>query len=719
MINKKEFKIDFNNRPLTAEFSDLTEQANGSVIVTYGETVILATAVMSEHQRENIGYFPLTVDYEEKFYAAGKILGGRFMRREGRPSEEATLNSRMIDRTLRPLFDKRIRNEIQVVATALSVDETNDPDVLAILAASLALSTSDIPWSGPVGAVRIGRIENKFVINPTYEEKEKSDLDMVVCGKDGKINMIEGDAEQVPEKIILESFETALPEIKKLIDFQNEIIKEIGKEKTWPEVKENPDGLESAFKKHTEKKLEKALEEAVAEQEKRKEHYFALGDIKKEWMETVEEEFGSENTTQGSDFFEEQIDKIIHKNVIEHGKRPDGRKLDEVRKISTKTGVLPRTHGSGLFYRGLTHILSIATLGAPSDYLIIDGMEVNEKRSFLHHYNFPPFSVGETGRMGGPGRRDIGHGALAGKALSKVIPDKDVFPYTIRLVSETMSSNGSSSMGSVCASTLALMDAGVPIKAPVSGIAMGIMIDDDGEKYKVLTDIQGPEDHHGDADFKIAGTKNGVTAIQMDVKVSGIKIEALGDIIEQGGKARMHILEEMLKTLAETRKELSPHAPQIITIAINPAKKGTVIGPGGRTINKIIDETGTQIDLDESGNVFITGKDKEGVERAKEIIQDLTYEPQVGEMFDGVIIKIMDFGAFVEIKPGTEGLVHISEIAPFRVEKVSDILKEGDTIPVKIKGIDEAGKISLSIKQADPNYAKNNGGTKQQRKPAR
>lgn len=710
-MQTKEFKLEFGGRQLTAEFSDLAEQANGSVTLKYGETIVLATAVMSEHKRENIGYFPLTVDYEEKFYAVGKILGGRFIRREGRPSEEATLNSRMIDRTLRPLFDSRIRNEIHVVTTVLSIDETNDPDVLAVLAASLALATSDIPWNGPVGALRIGRVDGKLVFNPTYEEKEKSDIDIVVCGKDGKINMLEGGADQVPEKDILEGLEASIPEIKKLTDFQNSIVKELGKEKAWPEIKENPDGLESAFKKTTEEKLEKALEETAD----KKIQYFMIGEVKKGWMIEAEEKFGDENINLASDFFEEQINKIIHKNVIEKEKRPDGRKLDEVRKISTKAGVLPRAHGSGLFYRGLTHVLSIATLGSPADFQIVEGMEVRERRSFMHHYNFPPFSVGETGRMSGPGRRDLGHGALAGKALSKIIPEKEKFPYTIRLVSETMSSNGSSSMGSVCASTLALMDAGVPIKAPVSGVAMGIMID--GEKYKVLTDIQGPEDHHGDADFKIAGTEKGITAIQMDVKVDGMETKILGDIMEQGRKGRAYILQEMIKTLSEPRKELSPHAPFIITFAINPEKKGTVIGPGGRMINKIIDETDTQIDLEEDGTVFITGKDKTSVEKAKGIVEDLTYEPKLGEMFKGRVVKIMDFGAFVEIKPGTEGLVHISEIAPFRVEKVNDIIKEGDIVPVKIKGIDDSGKISLSIKQADPTYAKNNGARKQPGQP--
>lgn len=702
MIEKKEYKIDFAGRPLVAEFSNLTEQANGSVVVKYGETIVIATAVMAKHQREGLGYFPLAVDYEEKFYAAGKILGGRFMRREGRPSEAAVLNSRMIDRTLRPLFDKRIRNDIQIIVMALSVDEANDPGIPAILAASLALATSDIPWNGPIGALRIGRIKEQFVFNPTYQQKEESDIDLVICGKNNKINMIEGDAKQIPEEIILQAFETALPEIKKLVEFQDKIVKEIGKEKEWPAIKENPDGLESLFEKHAKKTLEEALDEP----KKKEDHYFILGGLKKEWLKIAEEKFGGEHLSQADDFFEEQIDQIIHKNVIKRKKRPDGRKLNEVRKISTQVGILPRTHGSGLFYRGLTHIFSLATLGAPRDFLIIEGMEVREKRSFMHHYNFPPFSVGETGRLGSPGRREIGHGALAEKALAQVMPDKDEFPYTIRLVSETMSANGSSSMGAVCASTLALMDAGIPIKAPVSGIAMGLMMDGEN-KYKVLTDIQGPEDHHGDADFKAAGTEKGITAIQMDVKVNGLTTKILGDILTESKKARIEILENMLKTLPESRKEISKHAPHIITININPEKKGGVIGPGGRTIRKIIADTETEIDIEEDGKIFITGKDTESTQKAKTIIEELTYEPQVGEVFQGKVTRILDFGAFVEIKPQIEGLVHISELAPFRVEKVTDILKTGDAVPVKLVKIDEKGRLDLSIKQADPNYAKN------------
>lgn len=704
MLNSKKFQLDFHNRPLTAEFSDLAEQANGSVIITYGQTSVMATAVMSSYTKEGLDHFPLMVDYEEKFYAAGRILGSRFMRREGKPSEEAILNGRMIDRTLRPLFDRRMRNEIQIIATALSVDEDNDPDVLAILAGSLALSTSDIPWDGPVGAVRMARVNGKFIINPTYKEKIEADLDLVICGKNGKINMIEGEAKELPEKIILEAAEVAIAEIEKLVDFQKKIIKEIGKTKNWPEIKETPDGMESLFEKNMKEKLEAAL----SQPKPKKEHYSILADLNKEWLDEAIEKFGAEYAGQADDIFEKAINFIIHKNVLEKELRPDGRKLDEIRPLETTIGVLPRAHGTGLFYRGMTHILSTVTLGSPADFLIIEGMEIREKRNFIHHYNFPPFSSGEIGKIGNPGRREIGHGALAERALAKVMPSKEQFPYTIRIVSETMSSNGSSSMGSVCASTLALMDAGVPIKAPVSGIAMGIMMSaqDEGDNYKVLTDIQGPEDHHGDTDFKAAGTEQGITAIQMDVKVEGLTIKMLDDILKQSKKARLQILKKILDTISEPKKQLSPYAPQIIVMQIKPERKGELIGPGGRTINKIIDASGVQIDIDENGKIFITGKNEESLKKAKGMIEEITYEPQPGEIHKGVVTRIFEFGAMVEIKPRHEGLVHISELAPFRVEKVTDIVKVGDVVPVKVINIDEMGRINLSLKQADPNYAK-------------
>jgi len=702
-MKTKTFKVDFNNRPLVAEFSDLTEQTNGAVILKYGDTVVMATVVMSDNQKEGLDYFPLTVDYEERFYAVGKILGGRFTRREGRPSKEAVLNGRMIDRTLRPLFDRKIRNEIQVVATVLSVDEDNDPDVLAMLASSLALAASDVPWEGPIGALRIGRVNEKLVINPTQEEKEGSDMDLVVCGKDGKINMIEGGANQVPEEVILQAFETALPEIEKLIKFQNDIIKETGKEKKWPEIKERPCETEALFNKTMREKLRDALGEPKNKQD----HYLILGDLEKEWEEIATKELGEDCAGHASEYFEEMIDKIMHENIIEREQRPDGRKIDEIRPLFTKAGILPRVHGSGLFYRGLTHIMSVATLGSPADFLVLEGIKSKERKTFMHHYNFPPFSVGETGRLGNPGRREIGHGALAEKALTPVIPSTGEFPYTIRLVSETMSSNGSSSMGSVCASTLALMDAGVPIKAPVSGIAMGLMLSEDDEnKYKILTDIQGPEDHHGDTDFKAAGTENGITAIQMDIKIGGLTIKILEDLLKQSKKARMEILENIKKTLPGPRNELSPYAPQIITFNINPEKKGMVIGPGGRTINKIIETTGAEINIEEDGKVFITAMDATSAQKAKETIEEITYEPKVGEVFKGRVVKVMDFGAFVEIKPKIEGLVHISELAPFRVDKVTDIVKEGDSVNVKLINIDDQGRLKLSIKQVLPNGSK-------------
>ncbi len=700
-MKKKQYSFEFNGDTITAEFSDLAEQANGSVIMKYGDTIVMANTVMSNSTRDNLDYFPLTVDYEEKFYAAGKILGGRFVRREGRPSEEAILNGRMIDRTLRPLFDHRMRNETQVVATVLSIDEKNDPDVLAIVASSLALAASDIPWNGPIGAVRVGYVEGNFVINPTTEQKQKSEMEIIVCGKDGKINMIEGKVKQVPEEIVVKGLEAAVPAIEKLVEWQEKIIKDIGKEKYKPEFQEAPEAMIEMFQKHTKERVRDAIFEIPEKNDRNS----ILGNLKGEWMETCIKEFPETPTSVSSDVFENSLNEIIHDGILNGNKRSDGRKNDELRPLFADVKILPRAHGSGVFYRGQTHILSVATLGSPGDVLIIEGMEVREKKKFIHHYNFPPFSTGETGRMGSPGRREIGHGALAEKALMAIIPEPEEFPYAIRLVSETMSSNGSSSMGSVCASCMALMDAGVPIKAPVAGIAMGIMIEDDN-KYKVLTDIQGPEDHHGDTDFKAAGTEKGVTAIQMDVKVNGLTIKMLADLLAQARKARMEILQTMLKVLDKPRAEMSPYAPKIITIEINPEKIRDVVGPGGKTINKIIELTGANIDIEQTGQIFITGKTQEEAEKAKEMISDITYEPKPGERFNGTITRIFDFGVMAEIKPGLEGLIHISEMAGFRVNKVTDFVNPGDTVPVVIKEIDEMGRINLSIKQADPNFIK-------------
>ncbi|MFH0803925.1 MAG: polyribonucleotide nucleotidyltransferase [Candidatus Tagabacteria bacterium] len=696
-METKKYTTEFAGKTLTAEFSNLAEQTNGSVLVRYGETVVLATAVISPNERLGIDYLPLTVDYEERFYAAGEILGSRFIRREGRPSDEAVLLGRLIDRTIRPLFNQKTRNEVQVAVLALAVDGENDPDIPAIIAASLALGTSDIPWNGPIGATRV--IYPNFSVNPKYAEREKSILDIIACGKDGEINMIEAGANEAPENIVAEALEKAAGEIEKIQKFQEKIVAEIGKPKIIPVIKEEIKGIEEAFDKHFRKRLEDAI--FIKEKLGRSS---AIGDLKTEWIESMTSEFGSDAANFAEEIYEEATNEIIHINAIKNEKRADGRKIDEIRPIFAAINVLPRVHGSGLFYRGSTHVLSVVTLGAPGDFQIIEGMEIKAKKKFMHHYNFPPFSSGETGRMGSPGRREIGHGALAEKALAAVIPTSDEFPYTIRVVSECLSSNGSTSMGSVCASTLALMTAGVPIKNPVAGISIGIMLK--GKEYKLLTDIQGPEDHHGDMDFKVAGTENGVTAIQMDVKVDGISPEILKEALERAKKARMQILDIMKKTIAEPVKELPPQAPRVIKITINPDKIRDVVGPGGKVINKIISDTSAEIDIEQDGTIFITGKNIESANKALEIVKEITHEYQVGEVFEKAMVsRIFEFGAMVEIAPKVEGLVHISELAPFRVNRVTDVVNVGDIIPVKIIEIDEMGRINLSLKAIDPNYA--------------
>ena len=705
MKNTKTFTTEFAGRTLTAEFSNLAEQTNGSVLVRYGDTVVLATAVMSQNERLGLDYFPLTVDYEEKFYAAGEILGSRFMRREGRPSDEAILMCRLIDRAIRPLFNFKIRNEVQVTVLALAIDNENDPDIPAIIAASLALGTSDIPWRGPIGATRVSYPD--FVINPSYSQREKSDLDMVACGKDGQINMIEAGTNEESEEVISKAFDYAIKEIDKIQKFQEKIIAEIGKPKRTPVIKEEPEGMREAFEKHFRKRLENAIyaPPAIDNLNEKASRGLAIGNLKDDWTESMANQFGADTTGLADEIYEEAINDIVHSNAIKHGKRPDGRKPEEIRPIFTDVNILPRVHGSGLFYRGSTHILSVVTLGAPGDVQLIEGMEIKTKKRFMHHYNFPPFSSGETGRMGAPGRREIGHGALAEKGLSAVIPDADEFPYTIRVVSECLSSNGSTSMGSICASSLALMAAGVPIKNPVAGISIGMMLRD--KDYKLLTDIQGHEDHHGDMDFKVAGTKKGITAIQMDVKVEGVSSEILKEALERAKEARMQILDVMLKTIAEPAKELPPQAPRIIRITINPDKIRDVVGPGGKVINKIIQDTGAEIDIEQDGTIFITGKNMESANKALEIIKEITHEYQVGEVFEkGIVSRIFEFGAMVEIAPRVEGLVHISELAPFRVNRVTDVVDIGDAVPVKIISIDEMGRINLSLKAVDPNYAR-------------
>jgi len=706
-MQTKTYETEYCGKKLKVEISDLADQANGSVLVRYGETVVFATAVISKNKREGIDFFPLTVDYEEKFYAAGKIMGSRFIKREGRPSEEAILTARIIDRTIRPLFDRRLRNEIQVVVLALSVDGKNDSDIPAIIAASLALGISDIPWGGPVGAARVGQVEGKFVFNPTYEEREKSTMDIAVCGKDGKVNMIEAGAKEIAEEIAVKGVEGALEEIAKMEEFQKKIIKEIGKEKIKIELKDKPKEAVALFEKNILPKLEAVLySSAQGGQERKKPD---VDPLKKEWEELLKAGANEEFSAFADEIFEDGVDELVHNKVIDtpkgQEKRPDGRRTDEVRSLHASVGLLPALHGSAVFYRGNTHILSTITLGGPQDAQLIEGMEVQTTKHFMHHYNFPPFSVGETGRMGSPGRREIGHGALVEKALLPVLPPKSDFPYTIRVVSEAMASNGSTSQGSICASTIALMDAGVPIKNPVAGISMGLMMRNDKE-YRVLTDIQGFEDHFGDMDFKCAGTKDGITAIQLDIKVGGIPLAALKEAFEQSKNARNEILAVMLKAISEPRKDLSPTAPRIIKMMINPDKIREVIGPGGKMINSIIDKTGAEIDIEQDGSVYITGKNLKEADEAKKIIEGLTHEYVVDELVSGPVTRLFDFGAMVEIGPMQEGLVHISELAPFRVNKVTDVVNLGDTVKAKIISIDEKGRVNLSIKQLDPNYGR-------------
>lgn len=691
-MEEKTYSCQLGGKTLTATFSSLAEQANGKVMMRYGDTTILVTACLSKSQRPGIDFMPLSVDYEEKYYAAGRILGSRFMRRESRPSEEAILSGRLIDRTIRPRFNRRMRNDVQVVATILSNDD-NDPDVIAITGASIALSTSNIPWSGPIAAVRVARVEGTIVINPTHTEREKADFDIVVSGTEDKINMLEAGANEVPEHEALEAIKKGHEEIKKIIHFQKELIQEQGVTKSEISLAEESYEIP--------KDILQKIEHALYQKHKQTQHE-GLSAVKEEWMVWAKEKHGEEFSAQKAEHaLEEATNDIVHKRILGKGERPDGRKPDELRGLFANPGVIPRVHGSGLFVRGQTQALTSLTLGGPGDSQIIEGMEVSEKRHFMHHYNFPPFSTGEIKPMRGPGRREIGHGALAERALSPMLPKKEDFPYTIRLVSEILSSNGSSSMAATTASTIALMDGGVPMKKPVSGIAMGLMMDEKGENYTVLTDIQGPEDHHGDMDFKVAGTKDGVTAIQMDVKIEGVTLKILEDSFAQAKKARLEILSVVEKAIPAPRADLSPFAPRIITVKINPEKIGALIGPGGKNINAIIDQTGAQIDIEDDGSVFITSVDKEAGEKAVALVKASTREILAGEIFQGKVTRIFPFGAMVEIAPKQEGLVHISEISDQRVDSVVDAVRPGHTVTVKVKDIDAQGRINLTMRGVD------------------
>jgi polyribonucleotide nucleotidyltransferase len=695
----KRFEETFAGKPLIVEFGRLANLASGSCYVQYGNTAVLVTAVMSSFAKTGIDYMPLSVDYEERYYAAGKIKGSKWIKREGRPSEEAILSGRLIDRSLRPRFDHRIRNDIQVVATVLSFDGQNDPDMPALFGASLALMTSDIPFNGPVAGVRVGRIDNKLVFNPTYLERIKSDFDIVVAGTSHRINMIEAGALIVPEKDITEAIVAGFKEVQKLTSFEQKIVEEMKPVKRQLELSETDQELKKVVKEFLSTRLEKALYTKI-----KHEYVEGVAKARHELTAHIKEAYKDSESLdlkvrEAGHLFEEEINDIVHHNILESDKRPDFRKLDEVRELSVDVALLPHTHGSGLFQRGTTQVLSILTLASPGMEQWIETMEIDlTKKRFMHHYSFPPFSVGEVGRMGGTGRRDIGHGALAERALYPVIPSKEDFPYTIRMVSETLASNGSSSMGSVCGSSLALMDGGVPITSAVAGIAMGVMFDAKGEKYKILTDIQGPEDHHGDMDFKVAGTKDGVTAMQMDVKVEGITEEVLERGLAQARKARLEIIAKMDTKLSQPRPDLSPLAPRVKTIKINPDKIGAVIGKGGEMINKIIEATNADIDIEDDGSIFISCVSAEGMEKAIKMIEQLTYEPQPGDKFEGKVVKIMDFGAFVEFMPGRDGMVHVSEISNDRVRHPADVLKVGQTVKVTILKVDEMGRTNLTMK---------------------
>ena len=697
MTEQKQWSTDIAGRTLTVETGKLAKQAGGAVTVRYGDTEVLATAVMSKQKSNVMGYFPLMVDYEERYYAAGKIKGSRFIKREGRPSDEAVLTGRAVDRTIRPLFDMRMRSEVQVVITVLSIDGENDPDIISMIAASTALSISDIPWSGPIAAVKVGMVEGTFVINPTEEQTEKSILNLTLSGTKEKVNMIEADAKEAREEDVVKAFEVGHKEITRIVEFIEQIKDEVGKEKAEPVMLVGSDELENMIK---EALIENGIENALYGT--KEEINNQTSQVKEKTLEQLQERVAEEDKETLNDVFDlvydEVCDELVHKGIIKDNKRPDGRKPDEIRPITCEVGVLPRPHGSGLFTRGETQALTVTTLGAPGDHQIIDTMEVDEKKHYIHHYNFPPFSVGEVRFMRGPGRREIGHGALAEKALLPMVPED--FPYTVLLVSEILESNGSSSMAATCGSTLSLMHAGVPIKRPVSGIAMGMMTESDKD-YVVLSDIQGAEDHYGDMDLKVAGTEKGITALQMDVKMEGIDTQMFEKTLNQAKEGRAHILGKMLEVISEPG-EMSPHAPRIITMHIDPDKIRDVIGPGGKMINEIKDKTGVNIDIEDDGSVFITATDAEGAEEAEKIIHNLTKEVKAGEEYEGTVVKIMDFGAFVEILPGKDGMVHISELSHSRVGKVDDVVKVGDKVKVKVKEIDSQGRINLSMKMLIP-----------------
>jgi len=683
-------------KKLILETGQLAGQANAAVLVSYGETVVLAT-VVSREAPPDVDYFPLFVDYEERLYAGGKISTSRFIKREGRPSEEAVLTSRLIDRAIRPLFPKDYQAEVQVIITVLSVDQENDPDIISLIAASTALTISDIPWNGPIAGLRIGRQNGGFMLNPTEKEKAFSSMDLVLATNKEKVVMIEAQAQELDEEFFTKAFEFGIDQGRAVIRFIEDFAKETAKKKQDYQPKKLDDTVEKSIRDFIEQKLIKELETPAVAQD---ENWFSQS------MEKLEKEFineGQENNQITpkllSDLLARATSDFLRNYILGNKKRLDGRVPDEIRPITTKVGLLPRTHGSGLFQRGETQILSIATLASPALEQLIEGMTVEGTKKYMHHYNFPPFSTGEVRRLGSPGRREIGHGALAERALMPVLPSFDVFPYTLRVVSEVLSSAGSTSMASICGSTLALMDAGVPIKEPVAGISIGLITDKkDESKYLTLTDIAYQEDAQGDMDFKVAGTKNGITVIQMDTKLDGVNTKILAEALQKAQKARLSMLEIILKTIPKSREKISPHAPTVILVKIDPAKIGDVIGSGGRTINKIIAETGAAIDINDEGTVTISSKDREACQKAAQWVEGIVKEAQPGEVYEGPVKRILPFGAMVEILPGKEGLVHISQIAPYRIEKVEDVLKIGQIVKVRVAEIDDQGRVNLSMK---------------------
>lgn len=700
---KQEFHLDFCGRGITVETGEIAKQADGAVIIRYGDTVTLSTACASNQAKEGIDFFPLTVSFEEKLYSVGKIPGG-FLRREGRPSEHATLTARMIDRPIRPLFAEGFRNEVQVVNTVLSVDQDASPEMAAMFGASLALCISDIPFNGPIAGVKVGRINGELVANPTVAQMEESDIDLTVAGTAQALNMVEAGAKEVSEENMLAALMFGHEQIKKLCAFQEEIVAACGKEKREIELY----AVDETIDREVRANFEAQIRAAVSIKEKL-ERYGKIDDLTDEAAEMIaNKEYESEKDQNNAVKQAREICRSIEADevrrlIIEDKVRPDGRQIDEIRPLNSQVDLLPRVHGSALFTRGETQVLSTTTLGALNDNQIIDDLTVVDSKRFMHHYNFPPYCVGETGRMGNPGRREIGHGALGERALAQVLPSVDEFPYTIRTVADVMESNGSSSQASICAGTMSLMAAGVPIKAPVAGIAMGLIMDDNSGKYTVLTDIQGMEDHFGDMDFKVAGTKNGITALQMDIKVTGITKNIFEEALAQAHKARLEILDNMLACIPSPREQLSPYAPKIAMMNIDPDKIKDVIGPGGKMINEIIAQCdNVKIDIDDDGKVVIYHNDYDTIEKAKQMISDIVRVAKVGDVYAAKVVRLEKFGAFVNLFGNTDGLLHISKISHHRVDKVEDVLKLGDIIDVKVTEIDNKGRINVSAKALLP-----------------